>query len=296
MSDLFIWPAKLPEVTGKIPVYRTSIYNSLAYRNADFTKDFTSRLELAKRKFQLTTEPLDRGDRVLYRENDATLEVFRASNSIWWAKRSLVDRDQLSKGPALPEEAEAKERAAAELKRLGLDVKNAVFDSVCYDEVAVREPGAKRPKVLKTAANVIYRFEIRSVPVFGPGAKIKVSLVENGQVSQVLYFWRKPAAEGSTKPLLLEEARAQFMRDPAFLRLSASKAAVEIRSVRFGFYAAPPGEFQRFLIPVYKVEGAVRTSEFERYEFYRYVTAIAMGPEEAKAQGVTPNPAACRVF
>jgi hypothetical protein len=65
------------------------------------------------------------------------------------------------------------------------------------------------------------------------------------------------------------------------------KSTGEITDVSLGYYAASPSDCQKYLIPVYKVQGSVSTPALENYDFNLYVIASKESQEMAKRKGQT---------
>jgi hypothetical protein len=188
-EKLFVGPKRLPEVGRRIPMYRAMRFASLSHRDTEFATTMQRRVRRYTQLLGFTLSPIDAGDVILFREHDSALEVYRASDSLWWANTSLAFTERPA-ASRLPTEAEAKRLAARELARLQLDTQQSRVTRVDYNEIAVAE-GGRRPRLGRTAVNVNFRFVLGGLPVMGPGAKIKVSFVGNGQVSQVIYALRR---------------------------------------------------------------------------------------------------------
>lgn len=295
MSDLFKTPNRLPDAPAKVTMFLATEFASLSSRDSAYQNALAKRTSQATKLFELKGEPEDQGERLVIRDGSRTLQIYRATDSLWWANHELAHSEGVRGSVKLPSEADAKKIARRELERTKLDVADAKVSSIAFTEVATAGRDFK-PKVTRTAVDVNYTFSLAELPVFGPGAKIKVSIGDGGQVAQLIYFWRRPKRKGTMPTIPPAEALERFQRDPAFFRLRDTKAQIEIRKIEFGYYAMSPTDFQRFYVPVYAVDATVRTPEFPQYDLRRYVVAVNLTPESAKAMDAVPNPAACRMF
>ncbi|MBT8269928.1 MAG: hypothetical protein KJN59_11965, partial [Bacteroidia bacterium] len=70
----------------------------------------------------------------------------------------------------------------------------------------------------------------------------------------------------------------------------------EINSIQLGYYSEDPAEFQKYLLPVYKIEGSVSTSNLHKYDFALFVLATKITNEQAKQLGVISEPLISKVF
>jgi hypothetical protein len=295
-GDLFIYPQQLPEPIAEVPLYRTTPHKTYAHRLQTAREAFSDRLQLYSRLFNTQTEPRDKGGVVLFQEADYTLEVYRPSDSLRWTCQELAYRNHMPAEAQLPTEQEALELATNHLREYRLDTHYTQFKSIAYSELSITNAVSKKTAVYRTEINVLYNFKLEGHPIFGPGAKIKLSFVEGGRRSRLLYFWRVPQREKMISIISPEEALKKFSRDRRFRKLSPDTAGVNVQSLQFGYYALPPTEFQRFLIPVYRVEGTVKTECIESQSFTLHVVAVNLTPEQIMEAGVVANPASCTVF
>src|SRR5262245_61803878 len=242
--SLFHGPTKMPDLPAKVPMFRSTAFESMSHRDEKYQRAFAARVKQAMRQFGFKNQPSEEGSRVVFTQEEVSLHLYRASDSLWWSDSRYCNGETVTAGQSLPEEKAAAKRATEELERVKLDASESEVSSIDYNEVAIQQ-GNKRPRLLPTALNVNLGFSLADIPVFVPPAKIKVSYVGQELISQIIYVWRKPAKAAVTPILNAEEALDQFRRDPAFLRLKPEEAVVEIRGMQLGYYALPPGDFQR---------------------------------------------------
>ncbi len=295
MRDLIDMRAELPDAPATIPMFAASTAARLGDRDGKGEAAFVKRARQAIRTFGVPGEPTDEGERLVVRDGPRTLQVYRASDSVWWVDFDRAYGDAPDASSELPSEGDALLRARAELERARLDMRDAAEATTAPVRVAVQE-GDAEPRGLDVALDVNLAFSLAGRPVFGPGAKAKVTFAGGGEVAQVLYFWRRPARARAMPLIPADEAFARFARDPAFYRLRKTDAAVEVRDVQLGYYALPPGDFQRLYVPVYAVDATVRTRELPAYDFRRHVVAVDVSPGQAKALDAVADPSACRLF
>jgi hypothetical protein len=293
--NLFKGPDRVPETPNRVPTYQATTFRSLSSRDESFQSAVAHRTARAQRRFGFEGPPVDQGDRLVFRSDTQSLEIYRASDSLWWTDHELAHRDAVKGRISLPSEAVARRAASRELARLRLNMQGAAVGSVTFIEASISEP-RKRPRTVRTAVDVNYRFSLGKLPVFGPGAKIKVTFGGESQLAQVLYFWRRPRRAGTMTIVSAAQALERFRGDPAFYRLRHTDAIVEIHRIQLGYYALPPSNFQRIYPPVYAIDATVRTRALPRYDFRRFVVAVEMSPERAKEMDAIANPTACRVF
>ena len=139
-----------------------------------------------------------------------------------------------------------------------------------------------RPVTRPVAVQVNFRFELDGLPVFGPGAKVQVTLGPDASLLECYRFWRRPCEERHVAILPPEQAIERLRRDPAYAELPDDRARVVFDEVRLGYLALPPRELQGYLFPVYAFRGTVSTPELERYDHTRYVVAVDIQPEQIK--------------
>jgi hypothetical protein len=294
MGDLFFGPDSVGPFPAKIPSFACTPHRSLSHSDKKYQAALRARLKASAQRFGIKAAPQDLGDRMVLRGTSEVLEVFSASDSLWWTDVERAYRTTSVKG-AFPDDAAAIRHATKAIDKYGLDVTHAIKEASVSRATLDRVQGRKRSSHV-ARVDVAHRFELARLPVFGPGAKIKLSFVEGGELAQLLYFWRQPSEAGQHAVISPDDALTRFRRDPAFFRLRDTDARVEILSMTLGYFAMSPGEFQRIYIPVYALRAVARTRYLERHEFTRYVVAIDMKPEDVKQQDLVANPAACRMF
>jgi|LGOV01.1.fsa_nt_gb hypothetical protein len=296
-KDIFNYPKEIPEYIKELPIYRTAKYRTYSRREDVAQREIDTRIKLYTKLFNIKAEPKDLGEIVVFRDKDYKLEIFRASDSLRWIHNELADRTKIPKGAKLPEEKEAFDIAVKYLRKFKLYNKYAKIKSLTHTEFARSTLVQKeKPKLVKIEAHVFFSFSLDGIPVMGPGAKIKVSLVENDKMSGLLYFWREPIKEKAMQLIHPVDALKKLTNDPSFMRLSPDTAVVNLHRIQFGYYALTPTAFQRYLIPVYAITGTVKTEYLDRYDFTNYVVAVDLTPDEIKKAGIVADPSSCTIL
>jgi hypothetical protein len=227
----------------------------------------------------------DAGSRLIFRDRRATLELFRASDSMRWSTLGNGTGENGKRPEALPDDEAARKGATAFLRERKIPTKGASFDSITHGMYARADRRRRTGDEQPVAVHVNYRFELEGLPVLGPGAKIQVTYTGGKKPAEMYAFWRKPKAESELRLLPPEAVFELLRRDPDFAELREGGARVVYRNPRLGYYALPPREAQGALVPVYAFDGTASTRAFERYDFTRYVVAVPYTPEEAKEVG-----------
>jgi len=235
-------------------------------------------LAAVAKAFQMTPSFEDRGTRLVCEDLEAVLEVFVASSSLrWW--RAALDTQPPSIARSLPKDDEAVRAADDFLRVHGLthadgkvhDITRAVMRSGTEDKVESGE----------IEVNVNYRFQLNGFPVFGPGAKARVTMREGAEVWECYWFWRHvtPAEE---RTLITERRAMELLFATGMFDELGADAKAEFSEIALGYYALPPRETQGVLLPVYAIRGNVSTRYLPEYKFRKFVPAIEYDGDEAK--------------
>ena len=294
MNELFKLPETLPKSPRKIPMFRATKFRAMGSRDEQYASALARRLRVAQRSFGVGGDARVEGARLVLRSENASLELYVASDSLWWTDHTRAYQESLPANTRLPDEARARKLAAALLKQHHLAVEAASVASVTYVEADVRKRDGK-PRSARTAIDVNYHFRLGDFPVMGPGAKIKATFTAEDGPAQLVYFWRTPSRAPAAAAISASTALERFMRDPAFFRLRNKDALVEVQKITFGYYAMSPTDFQRLYVPVWAIDATCTTREL-RHDFRRYVVAVDMSAEDAKRADAVANPRACRMF
>jgi hypothetical protein len=286
----------LPQPVGSMPMLRFTRADQLVPVKADSRDDFPENVQREIQRFRMPGEPTFKGDRAVVRAADQSLEVYRASDSVWWTDHRLAYVDAPLEPIQLPPMDVAVQRANEHLMALGLSSERLFVASVTHTEASSRPSGDEVVNV-NTAIDINYRFVGPDLPIFGPGSKVKVTLGHDAALAQVVYFSRAFEPDGDPfQPITPQDAITRFTRDVAFFRLRGTAARIIVKRIRLGYYALPPDMFQRYYIPVYAIDATCDAPPMRARSFRRYVVARDLSTREAKRMRIVANPAACRIF
>lgn len=238
------------------------------------------------RRFGIGRDPEDLGAILVTRDERSALELFVASHSV----RYTVGLDASSELATAPSGFDA-ETALAEAARFYREhedlfgIEGAEPAKPGTTELLVQQQGEREPAAHIVAHHANWQVALEGVPVIGPGAKAQVSVAAEGQVAGAYRFWRKPQRSRSRPLISAEEAVERFQRDDAYRQLDPETCSVVVDRGYLAYYALPPRELQRYLFPVYALEGRVATRALPEYGFVRYVVAVDVRPAEVKRSG-----------
>jgi hypothetical protein len=248
-------------------------------------------IQLLERKlsqvFGINGDIADLGDKLTKTERNKSLSLYSASDSFWYQDNDLFASEDKKFSEALPDNRTAEEAALKFLRSNELLLPNADLHSVSYTSVAVSNMDSTTTDEYNTEVHVNLRYTLDNLPVFGPGAKTRVSFVDTNSNSGVYHFWREvKAIKKKRKALAPELALEIFSKNFRFSDLNDETAKVIIKDMQLGYYAMPPTDLQNFLIPVYKVTGTVITEVFPEYNFNHYIVAVKYSEADVKGMGV----------
>ena len=284
--------AEIAERPGPIGIYRTA---NGRISSAELRQDLLRRWERWREVFPVDGEPADLGDRLAFLGQSAALEVYLASESVWWTDRVKAYREEPGEG-GVPGDDQAVRLARRFIETTfepALDLRDvAVGEQVASVSTS---PDAE-PQSQRVAVTVTLRPVLSDRPVFGPGAKVRVSFADGAEPSDVAYFSRPVEPDGEAEPLHPYQALERLRDDRRFADVLAAGLELHVRRFQLGYYAAPPNMFQRYLIPVYRTEGVVEGSELDADVFRLYLPAVDMDARSMKEISVRANPTVLSSF
>jgi hypothetical protein len=235
------------------------------------------------RAFSLEGTPRDEGYQVSIERRGTLLEVFAASDSLRWTRAERAQAEPPRRVP-LPAEDEARRLATTFLRRRRLHHERATLASVTFTEFARLTPREREPVTYPIALHVNFAFELDGLPLLGPGAKIQVTFGARKEVQQVLRYWREPVEDRSL-PVLRSGEAAELLRRAVAPDGVPDGVRIAFEPPRLGYFALPPREAQRYLIPAYEFTGSVVRRDETRFGFVRHVVAVKVDPDELKPIG-----------
>lgn len=262
-----------------------------------------SRLGALRDTFQMAVKPdaMSATDaRLVLADPVSTLEVFRHSGAFRWSRR--VEGEEDDEVPAVVPK-DPTEVANAYLKARGLADARAEPGIVHFTEVT-RRTSKGQISTYPIASHVDYLFRVRGVTVVGPGAKMRVTFGKDGEVAEVLKFFREPSPGVDDAPDRLEprpvadrlaalgmrvvhdrsHVRKRLRSDASFGRL-AGKKTVRVHEGMLGYYAAPPRLQQDALVPVIALGVSTRVPWEPRYQARRYLLACRLLSDDWNSVG-----------
>jgi hypothetical protein len=283
--DSIDFRAKLPDLPRSLAVIETSAPSLKERQRAlDLMADT---LKLGKRR----TVDLPHG--IAYVSRRGEVEYFQASGAVWSRDAEAEQRhdSELREWPklvkeggdkdarfALPKEmsrqllGQARELiGAADLADKAIDGGRVVLDQVAQlsDKGEIMQSGAG-------AATVIFGFAMEGLPVLGAGAKSTFAFepVEGKpRIVGSLHVWRAPGKGREIKMPAIEEALSVGLLDDPELRRYAEKGGkITVSRLRLGYLALPAMVQQRYLFPVFDVQGQVNMPDDKLgyFQFARY--------------------------
>ena len=289
--DSIDFKIKLPEIPKSLNVIETSAPSIKERRRA--IDVMSESLKLGKCR----TADLPHG--TAYFSHRGEVEFFQASGAVWSRNADAEQKydNELRRWPdlvkektdngtifVLPEKiahqllAHSKDLIAeADLVDKGMDSGRVVLDQVAElsEKGEILQNGAG-------GASVIYNYSIEGLPVFGAGAKSTLAFeLEDGQPKIVggLHVWRSPRKTRKIEMSSAEEALGiGLLQDPELVLYSKKGGRIIITKLKFGYMALPAMMQQRYLFPVYDVQGEMRMErdKLGYFAFSRYHHAASM--------------------
>lgn len=291
MNKLFEFTGQLPKAGERITIYS-------ARMTADQREQsLKSRMEVTRKIFGMKGKTEDLGDRIIVKDRSKSITLYVASDSFWYRDDTLHLSEKIRRGLKLPEERSSKEIALSFLKNNKLIPDDTVIYSITHTTVAIRNEGDERVKEFDTEVHVNFRYRMGGLPVFGPGAKTRVSLADAEVMSGVYQFLRKAKPVKDVRPTVTPELALElFTKNFRFAQLREDTAKVRITGMTLGYFAMPPMKVQNYLFPVYQMIGTVSTKELPAYDFKYHVVAIKYRDVDIKAMGLSIDGVRAMVF
>jgi hypothetical protein len=278
--------------SGSIGIYRTARGRA---SSDELRQDLVRRWGHWREVFSIDGDPADLGDRMAYLDASTALEVYLASDSIWWTDRSNAYREEPGES-AVPDEDEAV-RLARRFIETTFEPVPGLRDVMVGVQVASISPGRDdQPRSQRVGLAVTLRPTLADRPVFGPGAKVRVTFTQAAVPSDVAFFSRPSEPDGEVEAVHPYRALERLSRDRRFVDVLTAGLEIHVRRFEWGYYSAPPNMFQRYLVPVYLAEGVVEGADLEADVFRLYLPAVDVDARSMKELGVRANPTVVSSF
>jgi len=279
-TNIFKIETRLPETEKQISIFTTATDTETRERKT--SESLKSLIKL----FGLTDRTSTDGEKMIATAKSKSVAVYQASDSFWYQDDDYFAREERKFSQELPDNNSAQDLALKFLKENGLMLDAAAIHSVSYTTVIAAKPDEKTGDEYNTEVHVNFRYSLDGLPVFGPGAKTRVSFVTDSINSGVYHFWREVTPQSKKRnlidPKLALEIHAKNFR---FSSLKEGAAKVIINKMELGYFAMSPTELQPALIPVYKISGVVSTESLPEYVFDHHVVAIKYSEADVKTMG-----------
>jgi regulatory protein YycI of two-component signal transduction system YycFG len=291
-NNLFEFTGKLHSVKDEITIYSTR--QSKEQRGGKIKSNAKNLSKIFGIRGRLT----DRGNKSVITQKAKQIILYAASDSFWYQDGDLFATEKKPGSASLPSEKAAKETAIKFLDKNKLLLPGAKIYSTTYTTIAVNKSDSKKFEEYNTEVHVNIRYELDGLPIFGPGAKTRLSFVNSNKTSGVYHFWRNAEPIESKRKLLSPELALElFYKNFRFANLKKNESARGIiKSIELGYYAFPPTDVQNYLLPVYRIRGTIRTKEFPKYDFDHYVVAVKYSDNDVKSMGLSINGVKAMVF
>ncbi|HKE82320.1 MAG TPA: hypothetical protein VKB50_01130 [Vicinamibacterales bacterium] len=244
---MLIKPRQLPLIPASLPVYRTI--------SPGWTVEGARRFAL---RLGVDAPAKESKLWLVCRNEQSSVEVFRASHSARVTRRSF-DREGTTSGQRrIPSDEVAIERANEFVEGLrDIHMSRPLPPTLSRIE-AITKPTYGAAQLRRTVAvQVNYRFSLDDLPLRGPGAKAQITMGTSGEIDHAYLFWRQ-----------LERTEESWTTRPAAAALDALAASryfasvirkkdVEVLQIEAGWLCLPPAVEQKTLFPIYRIRGRV---------------------------------------
>ncbi len=266
--DSIDFKIKLPEIPKSLNVIETSAPSIKERRRAIDVMSET--LKLGKCK----AADLPHG--TAYFSHRGEVEFFQASGAVWSRDAEAEQKydNELRRWPDLVKKEEGDETrfalpekisyqllahtkdliGEADLVDKGMDDGRVILDQVAQlsEKGEVIQSGAG-------GASVIYNYSIEELPVFGAGAKSTLAFEPmdgHPKIVGGLHVWRSPHKALKIELSSVEEALSiGLLQDPELVLYAKKGGKIIVTRLEFGYLALPAMMQQRYLFPVFDVQG-----------------------------------------
>lgn len=269
---------QMPQAPEEVTIYQTR--QPIDQRE----KVLKTRLQQLSKIFDVRGSAVMQGERLVKKSKDKMLTLYPASDSFWFQHEELFANENKKWSSKLPDEKKAKERAMQLLKNNNLLLPEASLHGHSFTTVAVSSPKSGKIDEFNTEIHINFRYMLDRLPVFGPGAKTRVSFTDADTASGVYQFWRNPVPMKERRRFLQPDLALEILqKNFRFAQLKENSARVVIHRLEPGYFAMSPTAVQPYLLPVYKVQGRVSTEQFPVYDFTHFIIAVKYTDKDVKS-------------
>ena len=250
-------------------------------------------------EFKLLTEKLTNpkvvrnDEQIILQDAKHRVEFFTNSKSVWWTNIKWEDKETIPI-KKVPNEDDIINAANQHLKILNIADGKPNIKSITYDEAFDYDVRSKKSTSYVSSINVNYDFTINNLPVFGSGAKIRVTLDENLEVVEWYRFWRDLKQEKKYKIIGIATAKKLIESSTTFSKLDKRKSEIVIKKIDLGYLALPPRETQAYLLPVFRFKGFTHTHKKRFNKFKKFIPAIKLTLDKIKDSGYIIGTEICK--
>ena len=237
-------------------------------------------------------------DSIAFASKRGEVEFFQASGAIW-ARDAEVETlyvNELREWPGIEEVQQGNDitvrlgsRTASTLMRQAQDLLSAAellseqmkTNRVVLEQVSNLNEEGQLIARGAGAATVTFDYELDGLPVFGAGGKSQIFFEPSksgAQTTGAFHCWRPIVGEREIRIREIEDAlTVGVLQDPELNIYHKKGGRIEVNKLGFGYMALPAMVRQRYIFPVFQIEGQVFTPDDkqEYFEFARYHHALS---------------------
>lgn len=288
MDDLN-WEVDLPELPRSIRLIELEVPGLEKRREA--IELFTTLFNLGKLK------RVDLANSFMYASKRGEVEFYPNSGGLWARDATAEERydNEMRNWPdlkrvkpdgdavwGLPSKVEDRllEQGRELLESAGLVSEFMQPQGVALEQVTQFNPEGEIMNRGAGTATIQFQYRVDGLPVMGAGAKSQFYADPDQKGTQMVgafHCWRPASGDHKLDVGTIEEALAAgVLKDPELIQYHKKGRRIVIYTLNFGYLALPAMVSQRFLYPVFQIEGKVHTSGKQEYfEFARYHHAIS---------------------
>jgi hypothetical protein len=123
-------------------------------------------------------------------------------------------------------------------------------------------------KQIPIMTQIQYKRNLGGMPVVGPGARLSISLGENGELLELSKVWRTVNRTGTVKIIPVQSAIEKLTRGDILGDRIKCLCDLNVDTIKLGYYEKGVNATQEFLEPVWIFSGTTSTGDFWSYSIY----------------------------